>query len=174
MSPWRTVPGVPRWARWAAHGAALVNVPSGLWRIGLACGLAFGLADSELRALHAPGWGSLYLVGLSALAEVFGFLALGLVQPWGETWPRWVPLVRGRRVPVLAATVPAALGSLITTVYGVLFVYTNFHSQIDAAPWAKVLIQVLYAPVVLWGPLLAAVTVHYHRRRSAKAAGRAI
>ncbi|MCO5971704.1 hypothetical protein [Actinoallomurus soli] len=81
LSSGRTVPGVPRWAFWAAHGAALVNVPSGLWRVGLAAGFSLGLADSEMKALHTPGRGSIYLIALSVLSEAFGALALGLIRP---------------------------------------------------------------------------------------------
>ncbi|MCO5971703.1 hypothetical protein [Actinoallomurus soli] len=76
----------------------------------------------------------------------------------------------GRTIPVLTATIPAALGAVATTIYGGLFVYTCFHAEINAAAWASWLIKVVYAPLVLWGPLLALVTVHYHlrRRRSAQ------
>ncbi|MGI5417539.1 hypothetical protein [Actinomadura luteofluorescens] len=166
-SPWRTVPGVPRWAEWAAHVIALVNVPSGLWRLGLAAGISFGLADAEMRQLHTPGWGSLYLIALAALSELFGLLALGLIQPWGETWPRWVPFLHGRRIPVLPVTASAALGSVATTVYGGLLVYTSSNAHIDGTAWARWLIDILYAPLLLWGPLLAVVAVHYHLRRRA-------
>lgn len=166
-SPWKTVPGVPLWAERAAHVIALVNVPSGLWRLGLAAGIGFGLADAELRQLHTPGWGSLYLIALAALSELFGLLALGLIQPWGETWPRWVPFLHGKRISPLAVTTSAALGSVATTVYGGLLVYTSFNAHIDGTAWASWLINILYLPLLLWGPLLSAVTVHYHLRRRA-------
>ncbi|WP_256356489.1 hypothetical protein [Streptomyces sp. PKU-EA00015] len=32
----------------------------------------------------------------------------------------------------------------------------------------NLVVGVLYQPLVLWGPLLAAVTVSYHRRRGAR------
>ncbi|MEV5507774.1 hypothetical protein [Streptomyces orinoci] len=165
-SAFRTVPGVPRWASRAAHVAALTAVPSGLWRVAIAVGIPVGLGRSELRQMHVPGWGTVALVGLSLFAEALAFLSLGLVQPWGEVWPRWLPLLRGRRVPVAAAVVPAALGALAVTVYGVLFVWSSLHADMDVSDWGYGLIIVLYSPLLLWGPLLGAVMVHYYARRT--------
>ncbi len=160
------MPNVPRWARRAAVGAALTNVPSGLWRLAIAVGLPVGLAQSEYDHVHAPGWGSFYLLGLSLASEFFALLALGLVQSWGETWPRWIPLLRGRRVPVLPATIVAGLGALATTIYGALFVYTSINADMEATTWGTWLLNIAYAPLLLWGPLLGMVTVHYYRRRT--------
>ncbi|WP_055530068.1 hypothetical protein [Streptomyces alboniger] len=161
------LPNVPRWARLAATGAALTNVPSALWRVAIAVGVPVGLAQSEYDQMHAPGWGSYYLVGLSLVSEFFGFLALGLVRSWGETWPRWIPYLRGRRVPVMVATTLAGLGALATTVFGALFVHTSINAaDMAASAWGTWLLNIVYAPLLLWGPLLGAVTVHYYRRRT--------
>ncbi|MFF6778919.1 hypothetical protein ACFY8W_35950 [Streptomyces sp. NPDC012637] len=164
------LPDVPRWARNAAMGAALANVPSALWRLAIAVGIPVGLAQSEYDAMGAPGWGSLVLFALSLFSELLAILTLGLVRSWGETWPRWIPYLRGRRVPVLLATVTAGLGALTASVYGVLFVYSAFNAEMEASAWGMWLIDIVYAPLLLWGPLLAAVTVHYHRRRTRTAA----
>jgi hypothetical protein len=162
-----TVTGpVPRWARRAAVTVALLNVPSGLWRLALAVGIPVGLARHEVEAIGAPGWGSLYLVILTLAAEGLAYLTLGLVRPWGETWPRWIPRLGGRTVPVMAAVAPAGIGALLTTVYGVGLVYSMFNAEMDGSGWGLLLINVTYAPLVLWGPLLGAVTVHYYRRRT--------
>ncbi|GGT86899.1 hypothetical protein [Streptomyces lateritius] len=161
------VPDVPRWARIAAVGAALTNVPSALWRVAIAVGVPVGLAQSEYDQMGAPGFGSLVLVGLSLVSEVFAFLTLGLVQSWGETWPRWVPYLRGRRVPILLGTGVAGLGAVATSVFGALFVYTSLNADMEGSAWGIWLLNVAYAPLLLWGPLLGAVTVHYYRRRMA-------
>jgi hypothetical protein len=120
--------------------------------------------------LHAPGWGSLYLVGLSLFAEALAFLTLGLIQPWGEIWPRWIPFVRGRRVPVLAVVMPASMGAAAMTTIGVLGAFTwNANNDTDGAPTGAALAVMTgaYLPLLAWGPLLGAVTVHYYRRRRA-------
>ncbi|MEU8034172.1 hypothetical protein AB0C13_37220 [Streptomyces sp. NPDC049099] len=101
-------------------------------------GLPVGLAQSEYEQVHAPGWGSFYLIGLSLVSELLAFLTLGLVQSWGETWPRWIPYLRGDRVP----------------------------AHMEASLWGTWLLNIAYAPLLLWGPLLGAVTVHYYRRRT--------
>ncbi|MEV4440955.1 hypothetical protein AB0K09_18440 [Streptomyces sp. NPDC049577] len=163
------LPNVPRWARLAATGAALTNVPSALWRVAIVAGVPVGLARTEYDQMHVPGWGSFFLIGLSLVSELFALLALGLVRDWGEIWPRWVPYLRGRRVPVALATALAVLGTLATTVYGVLFVYTALNADMEVTSWGGWLIDAAYAPLLLWGPLLGAVTVHYYRRRTATA-----
>ncbi|MFI6308032.1 hypothetical protein ACIBCH_39605 [Amycolatopsis thailandensis] len=162
----RSVAGVPRWAKWSAHTVALVNVPSGIWRLGLAVGIPFGLAQSEMDAMKTPGWGSLYLVFLAVFSEAVAFLALGLVQPWGEVWPRWIPFVGGKSVSARKVVITSSLGVLATTIYAGLFVYTTFNADMAGEPWADWLIAIVYVPLLLWGPLLAVVTWHYHRRRA--------
>ncbi|MGV4981269.1 hypothetical protein ACVB8X_11005 [Streptomyces sp. NRAIS4] len=161
----RTAPDVPRWARRAAAAAVWVNLPSGLWRVAVVLGVPVGLGDSEYDAMLLPGWGLLLLPLLSFAQEGLASLTLGLVRPWGETWPRWIPVLGGRRIPVLAAVVPAALGALACSVYGVLFVWTTLHAQMDITPWGSWLLNACYLPILAWGPLLGAVTVHYCRRR---------
>jgi hypothetical protein len=46
-----------------------------------------------------------------------GPLTIGLVRPWGEVLPRWIPLVGGRTVPVRAAVTVAGLGTIF--IFGV-------------------------------------------------------
>lgn len=157
---------VPSWARHTAAAVLWASVPSALWRFAVVAGVPLGLAESEYTAMLVPGWGYLLVPLLSVFQEALAFLTLGLVRPWGEVWPRWVPFLRGRRVPVLAATVPAALGSLACTVYGVLFVWTTLHADMAITPWGEWVMTVCYVPIVAWGPLLALVTAHYYRRRT--------
>ncbi|MEU9372317.1 hypothetical protein AB0D94_00810 [Streptomyces sp. NPDC048255] len=164
-----TGPAVSRPVRWAAHAAALTLLPSGLWRIAIAVGIPVGWGvGSGLEAELFPGKWSFYLVALSAFAEGLGLLTLGLVQRWGEVVPGWIPGLRGRRIPPLAVVVPAALGAAAVTL---IAVPGAFHwSTGMAAPGAPTgagwwLMTLCYAPLVLWGPLLAVVTVAYWRRR---------
>jgi hypothetical protein len=43
--------------------------------------------------------GAFYLTVLTLLAILGGVLSLGLIKPWGLVYPRWIPLLAGRRVP---------------------------------------------------------------------------
>jgi len=167
ISSLRTVPGVPRWARNAACLAALTTLPSSLWRLPMAWGWTMGFAPSIRKELHIPGWGSAYIVSLTVLSEIFAFLTLGLVQSWGEVWPRWVPRLRGRPIPVPAAVIPALVGAAMVMIYSAGLLHNMFINPDPASPHglAVVILDLCYAPIILWGPLLVAVTVHYHRRR---------
>src|SRR5688500_17607283 len=110
LAPTTTTRPPARWAVPAAHLVPLRALPSRLSRIALVRGLT-GFPTGEFEG--SPHW--VYPVFLSVLSEALALLTLGLVQPWGETLPRWVPLLGGRRIPVLAAVIPAVLGALAVT-----------------------------------------------------------
>ncbi|MEW2412245.1 hypothetical protein AB0953_00720 [Streptomyces sp. NPDC046866] len=161
--------GVTRPLVWVARAAALTLVPSGLWRVAIAFGAPSGFKPGNpLHVDHFPGPTSLYLVGLSLFAECLGLLSLGLVQRWGEVLPQWVPWLGGRSVPPLAAVIPASLGALAVTAITFAGAWT-WDAEMSAADAptgvAAWVMSFCYAPLVLWGPLLAVLTVAYGRRR---------
>lgn len=186
---WRSahgaVDGVPRWARIAALAVPLTVLPAGLWRIAvfalhlpLLDGDSLGPGDAQG---DLPGWVPMevYVVVLSLVSELVAFTAVGLIARWGEVFPRWVPVLRGRRVPAMAAVVPASIGAAILTVMWTLSVVNClvFQETIQGRPlpegfpihlhsWEGVLGALAYAPLIAWGPLLGAVTVAYYRRRA--------
>ncbi|MBO0817120.1 MAG: hypothetical protein J2P30_18495, partial [Actinobacteria bacterium] len=103
--------GVSRLARAAAFAIPLTVLPSSAWRIA-ACTfhapILRGDPGSALGASGLPGvplW--LYVILLSIVSELLAFAAVGLVSTWGEVVPRWIPVLHGRRVPALAAVIPA-------------------------------------------------------------------
>ncbi|GAA4930561.1 hypothetical protein ACFPM3_02665 [Streptomyces coeruleoprunus] len=154
----------PRWAVWAAHLTTLVVLPSGLWRIALALGHPAGYTEEGFVPFQSPT-AKVYMVALSVVCEALAFLTVGLVRPWGETTPRWIPLIGGRTVRPMAAVIPAALGALALTVlwWNVPWWWTFPHD--DMTDTGKLVVGILYQPLILWGPLLGAVTVAYYRRR---------
>lgn len=182
-SPRTPLPGnfkatVPRWAVWAAHAVPLTALPSGLWRLALGAGIPVGFHGEMAELYAAPGWITLYVIVLSAIAEGLALLTLGLVQPWGEVVPRWIPFLGGRTIPVMAAVVPAALGALAVTFFSVMGVQewidpdmTQQDIQDSPNGVAGVIMTVAYAPMLAWGPLLGVVTVAYHLRRRQQVKG---
>ncbi|MBZ4321055.1 hypothetical protein JNW98_17065 [Streptomyces sp. SCA2-4] len=155
---------VPRWARIAAHAVPFVILPSGLWRMGVMLAVP-GFGTAEARS-HGAGL-DLYLLVLFAVSEGLGLLTLGLVQPWGEVVPRWIPWLGGRPVRPLAAVVPAALGALASM--GVVY-YFFLSIAFDGfpaghTPTEEAVLTVCYLPLLAWGPLLGLVTYAYHHRR---------
>lgn len=161
-------PAAPRWARRAAGLAVLTTIPSALWRIAMSIGVPVGV-NAEYRAEHYafPSWGSARVFGLSFLLVGLAALTLGLVQPWGEVAPRWMPLIGGRRVRPQAAVVPAAIGAVLLTLLWIS-VLSNFGAiaeEFGLTGPAKAVVLACYAPLLAWGPLLGAVTASYRRRR---------
>ncbi|MFI6695964.1 hypothetical protein ACIBLA_30295 [Streptomyces sp. NPDC050433] len=169
------VPGVPRWARIAALSVPFTVLPSGIWRI-----VVVHDGTDEGRGMGSvPAWlpGEVYVLLLSIVSELLAFAAVGLIAAWGEVWPRWVPVLRGRRVPPLAATVPAAVGASVLTALWTAAAVTDLANVTlrgdpispdypgDAGGWSAFVFYLCYAPLLLWGPLLGAVTVAYWRRR---------
>ncbi len=78
-----------------AHLIPLTVLPAGVWRIVLGFGVPMGFARAALERDDMPGWGTVSTIFLSVLTECLALLSLGLVRPWGEVVPRWVP-VSGR------------------------------------------------------------------------------
>lgn len=166
--------GVPRWVVLAAYAASLTPLPSAAWRIALGLGAPLGPpwhqeADTS-GPLGMPGL--LYMVILSVVSEGLAFLTVGLVSRWGEVVPRWIPFLGGRRVPTLAAVIPAGLGAIVLTV-GLLKGMPSFNdfqmpdgTIAHLAGWSLVTFTAAYGPLLAWGPLLGIVTVAYYLRRT--------
>jgi hypothetical protein len=150
----------------AAHLVTLVTLPAGLWRIGLALGASMGImADGRPVGVH--GWETVYVIGLSVVSESAALLSLGLVRPWGERAPAWVPLIGGRRLAPMTVVVPAAIAAVLLQVIWA-FAFRGFPEfgrlEFQSDAW-KALMIACYLPLLLWAPLLAALTRAYYRRR---------
>ena len=108
-------------------------------------------------------WG----VSLGAACLVGFVLTLGLIRPWGEVFPGWVPGASGRSVPVALAAVPGLVvaGAMLVEAPALLL------STIEDPP--RSLVTVLVFPFPLWGPLLALATWGYVGHRLGAPGGRA-
>nr|WP_208903455.1 hypothetical protein [Streptomyces incarnatus] len=157
-------PTPPRWAVRAAHLTTVVVLPSGLWRIALVLGCPAGYTETGFRTFDTFG-AKVWMLTLSVLCELAALLTIGLVRPWGEVVPHWIPLIGGRRVRPMAAVVPAALGAAILTVIWADVPWWWTYAHEDMTPTGNLVVGILYQPLVLWGPLTAAVTISYYRRR---------
>ncbi|MFJ4568565.1 hypothetical protein ACIP4U_33955 [Streptomyces caelestis] len=162
------VAGVSRRMQLVAYAVPLTVLPSSIWRLPAAFDDGIGISE---RA---------YVVFLSIMSEVFAFTAIGLIARWGEVFPRWVPFLRGRRVPTEVAVIPAAVGAtVLTLLFTVLFIASEIRgttirgddlpagSPGQAMSWEAAWFYLCYAPLLLWGPLLAVLTVAYGKRRRA-------
>lgn len=172
----RTVAGVPRWVKLAAYAVSLITLPASVWRIAGMFGAPVNGPVNGPIAGHGPivFSGPAYIIGLSVLSEALAFLTVGLVSDWGEVFPRWIPLIGTRRVPVLAAVLPGAFGAIVLTSASQLFLIMALHGRkINGTPglglnlhgWQQYVFIGAYGPLLLWGPLLGVVTVSYYLRR---------
>jgi hypothetical protein len=160
---------VPRWAHRLAHVIPLLTLPSGLWRLGLVAGFSMGMLDDSGRPAHVQGTGeAVYIVFLSLFSEAVALTAFGLVKPWGEVVPRWIPLIGGRRVAPYAAIIPATLGALsLIAIWSFAFRGVFGGNFIPFAnDTAEAVMITCYAPLYLWGPALLVLTWAYWRRRA--------
>lgn len=178
----RRAVGVPGWAVWVAYATTVAALPSSIWRI---AAIYFRQPLLEQTATVVRGHGPVlftgpwYVIALSVVSEALAYLTVGLVSQWGEAVPRLIPGLGGRRVPILAAVIPAGVGATVLTL---LFPYAlimlslgrmvngTLGTGVIVHGWQAVVFAVAYAPLAAWGPLLGIVTVHYYRRRR-RAAG---
>ncbi|MCM1973656.1 hypothetical protein NC490_46055 [Streptomyces sp. G1] len=147
----------PAWARRAAHGIALCALPSGLWRIAMASGVYVGYSDQVLRdVFDIPGWGIVYVVGLSVLTELAALLPLLLVSG------RWRVAVQPKVLGLVAWGVSGLLVFLAVWQLVVAFTVesqTYMESGIAQGVW-----WVTFSPLFAIPGLMTAVTWSYWAR----------
>ncbi|GAA2757703.1 hypothetical protein [Actinopolymorpha rutila] len=163
----------PRWLRaWAGAGCALPllgwTLPHTLWLLGVPFGIPAEML-AKVREDISPAMG----IALCAVPALGGLLTLGLAGRWGQEFPRWLPLLAGRRVPRLLALVPAGVASVALTSYGLIGVSMIATALVDgqttwaglAAAWAVTGTEVLF---LAWGVALGVATLGYHRLTRAR------
>lgn len=137
--------------------------------------LLFGFpADGISRALieqgeaQTPGiW--IFGAGLATLGVLGAVLTLGLSQRWGERWPFWVPILRGRPINPVVAIIPAGFVSLLWPGSSLMLVRVNLQKTLaDSGAAAPDVAHLLLSPMnlwVFWGFALAGATLAYWLRR---------
>lgn len=165
---------VARRFRADAHDLVRVTAKTRFWtRLAVEAPLVYA-ATRVLMFFCVPGfdmaefgdpilWAGL---GLAVSASLGAWLTCGLVRPWGEVFPRWLPGLRGRRVPVRLAVVPGLLVAVMIATAA----KDMFQSLGDDGAWAAITDWPLVTlPAFLW-PLwafaLAMATAHYGIRRT--------
>jgi hypothetical protein len=144
-----------------------------LTRYAWALGFPLGMSEEYLRRGQESGtWISgLFLATFGLVGAV---LMLGLVQRWGEVFPRWMIGLAGRRVPIALAVVPAPLVAVLLIVGGVS-IWSGFPQMVadlvaaggeDIGIIGGIIFHV--GPTLLfpiWGMALAVATLGYYYRR---------
>lgn len=149
-------------ARVAVGVAVAVPVVYASTRILWAMGIPFGLSPEFYNeGLQVGMWHS----GLSlAIAGLVGaLLTLGLVQKWGERFPRWTGPLAGRRVPLLLATIPASIVTLALFTGGMGLIHSVLLKGVSLdGNWVTIGPTLLFP---LWALALGWATYSYRVRR---------
>lgn len=151
---WTRPDAAARWGRVAVVVAALCALPYGLLRMTWLTPWPVGMDAAELAAVPEMRLHGL-LLGTAALAGAV--LTTGLVARWGEVWPRWMPVVRGRPVPLAAAVVP---GGLVAALFTVAAPAMTIMAVASGELWLLIVF-----PFVVWGPALGIAVLGYAVRR---------
>jgi hypothetical protein len=108
-------------------------------------------------------WG----VVLSSGAWLGVVLTIGLLRQWGEVFPRWVPGVAGRPVPVAAAAVPGGVIAAVLTFSAV----PMLHLAATTGGVGQFMLFAIVFPCWVWGPALALAVWGYVAHRRGTGAG---
>ena len=162
---------VPRWATAAAIAVPLCVLPSAAWRIGHLIDVWLR-GDGPCHTIASPTEG-IYVASLSVVSMAAASLTLGLVRPWGEVFPRWIPFVGGTSIPVRPVVIVATAGA---TIIALLLVYATVVSIVAPGWTVEPMppgcsrpgwdVGVYYLPLNAWPPLLYLLAYQYFRRRT--------
>ena len=173
LEGWTSPIKAARWGRIAVYVAMVAPIFYALTRYAWALGFPLGLIGDQFRLGQETGtWiGGLSLATFGLVGAV---LMLGLVQHWGEVFPRWMIGFAGHRVPIGLAVVPASIVSVLLIVGGI-GIWSDLAQLVAglAASGAKDLeaigaIIFQLGPTLLfpvWGVALAVATLGYYFRR---------
>ncbi len=170
---WSNPSNAGRWGRIAVYVAMVAPVFYAITRFAWAIGIPLGLSEEAFHRGQASGT---WIGGLSiaAFGLAGGLLMLGLVQRWGEVFPRWMIGLAKRRVPSALAIVPASLAAVILTVGGI-GIWSGIPLMGANIPTGGVLGVGITSEVIfqlgptllfpLWGVALGVATLGYYYRR---------
>lgn len=140
-----------------------------VWRLHmLAWGAGWDLApDYRSRPLLIG-----YVLALVLVEALASLAVLGLVRPWGEVWPDWVPGMGGRRIPPAFVVTVASLGALAVSLivaaalYNIITMTVRGQSNpiLQVHGWHRWFMLAHYVPWVLWPIGLWVAIVGYARR----------
>ncbi|WP_410821898.1 hypothetical protein [Micromonospora sp. 050-3] len=160
----RTGPSTPvaTVGRWATAVAIAVPLLFAATRYAWMAGVPLGINDAAMR--HLLDTDGRWRGGALATFAVIGAgLTLGLVQHWGEVFPRWVFRLGGRRVPVRLAVIPAMVIAVLimSAGLGLLSNTDILFGELGAQPW----LVGIHALWPIWAVALGVAAYAYYLRR---------
>lgn len=170
-----------RWGRWLTMIAVLAPIPYAFIRFSWALDIPLGVDPQFLRDFSTANpmarltewvFGSVCIIG--------GLLTLGLIQKWGEVFPRWFPFIGGKRVPIMLAVIPASIVAIAVTAAGFVFTFGIIATALHPQSMDNILLSQGWGamgPMIFWVPWgvalgLAAIAYYYRRRGRCSRCGR--
>ncbi|GHC63199.1 hypothetical protein [Streptomyces cinnamoneus] len=135
--------------------------------------LAWGLGSSiwaredKFREWYDDG-GGVYLHVLNGMAVLAAIFALSLIRPWGVVFPRWVPLLAGRRVPRWPVIGLAGSLSVSLFIYTLWAFYATFVVETDPSEdiFDEWIVYYGIPQFLVWSVSLMVAGWSYYRRTS--------
>ncbi len=170
---WTSPSKAARWGRIAVYVSLVAPVFYAITRFVWALGIPMGMNEASFRHGQETG---MWISGLflATFGLVGAALTFGLVQRWGEVFPRWMIGLAGRRVPVALAVAPALFVSVLLIVGGIVIGLDTpqMAEALKAAGTAgsRIFVEVFFqlGPTLLfpvWGLAVAAAALAYFYRR---------
>ncbi|WP_285663438.1 hypothetical protein [Actinorhabdospora filicis] len=156
-----------RVGRWASYLAFILPFGYAASRWCWALGIPLGVSDAWLAEMRAT-YPDVFAAGtyLATFAALGGVLCLGLTRRWGEVVPRWVPYLRGRRLPPGLAIIPATIVSLAFLSGGFAIVRDHLGKALSGAgSELGGAADLLWIVLPLWGVTLSTATIACRLRR---------
>lgn len=171
LRPPGSVDGAIRIGWYATAVAVAVPVFYAVTRFGWLLGVPVGISDEFLAYIaEITPIGA----GLGAVALLGAVLTVGLVRPWGEIWPRWLPFLGGRPVPARLPAYSALAVSFPITSAGLMYVRRKLSGERLGPDGAEDELGAWLPEMLwpLWGAALAVAALAYLVRRRHLAHGR--
>ena len=139
------------------------------------CGVDLGFSQADFFRSNASA--TAYVLRLETIQVLAGTLCLGLIRPWGERVPRWVPRLGRREIPRILPLVVGGIGNALLYYinatlairFGAVWLgLTEGRTPADGMNhWQLAILVAAYAPMLLlWAPALTVGLVGYWRRRT--------
>ncbi|MDT9686777.1 hypothetical protein Q5762_00105 [Streptomyces sp. P9(2023)] len=113
-------------------------------------------------------WLERHGIDFTAVGTILGITLLGaLTRPWGQAVPRWVPGLRGRRVPRWLLLAPGWASALTLVPYGslgLLVIVTGGLSTVNTAGMSPVVFVIGFLNFFSIGLSLGVCSLSYQRR----------
>ena len=170
---WTSPDKAARWCRTAVFVSMVAPVFYAITRYAWALGIPMGMNEDYLREGMKTGMWTSGLF-LATFGLVGALITLGLIQRWGEVFPRWMIGLAGRRVPIGLAIIPSALISVLLVVGGI-GIWASLGGMVHnlettGSQGIGLFVEVFFqlGPTLLfplWGIALAIAALGYYFRR---------